>query len=40
MKIKSLEIGPKKLIRYAGRIAIPVLNYSVTVERGQDTFLS
>lgn len=35
MKIKSFKIGPKKLIRYAGKIAISVLNYSVTIGRGE-----
>lgn len=38
MKIKSFKIGPKKLIRYAGKIAIPALNYSVTLRRGKYTF--
>lgn len=40
MKIKSFKIGPKKLIRYAGKIAISVLNYSVTIGRGKNTFLN
>lgn len=40
MKIKSFKIGPKKLIRYAGKIAILALNYSVTIGRESYTFLS
>lgn len=38
MKIKSFKRGPKKLIGYAGRIVILVLNYCVTIGRGKAHF--